>query len=79
MAQTPPRHNSDAPIPLCASASAYEPGIWHGPDIAPPPQGVQTERGAERHRRCRWLPNVGKGSLIITLKRTEVRRRVSLG
>jgi nuclear GTP-binding protein len=33
-----------------------EPGIWHGPGIAPPPQGVQTERGAERHRRRRWLP-----------------------
>jgi hypothetical protein len=39
------------------SASAYEPGIWHGPGIAPPLQGVQTERGAELHRRRRWLPH----------------------
>ena len=56
MAQTPPPHNSDAPIPLCGTASAYELGIWHGPGTAPPPQGVQTERSAERHRRRRWLP-----------------------
>ena len=34
MAQTPPPHNSDAPIPLRGFASAYEPGVWHSPGIA---------------------------------------------
>ena len=56
MAQTPSPHDSDAPIPLRGFASAHEPGLWHGPGIAPPSQGLQTERLAERHRRRRWLP-----------------------
>jgi hypothetical protein len=48
-AQTPVPHNSDAPFPFCEFAPAYEPGIWHSPGIAPPPQGVRTERGTELH------------------------------
>jgi hypothetical protein len=76
MAQTPSPLNFDAPIPLCGSASAYERGIWHGPGIAPPPQGVQTECGAERHRRRRWLPQ-RRQKQSGQLKRAKVSRRVS--
>ena len=57
MAQTPLPHDSDAPILLCGSASAYDPGTWHGP-ATPARQGIQTERGTERHPRRRWLPQL---------------------
>ena len=39
-----------APILLCGFESVHEPGVWHGCGITLPPQGVQTEHGAECHR-----------------------------
>jgi hypothetical protein len=56
MAQTPPPHNPNAPIPLGGPASAHEPRLSNSTCITPPPQSVQAERGAERHGRCRRLP-----------------------
>src|SRR5882757_5795517 len=68
-----PGHNSDAPIPLCRFASAYEHGIWHGPSIAPPPQDIQMSATVG----VVGFPNIGKGSLINILKWAKVCRRVS--
>ncbi|KAI0267562.1 hypothetical protein BGY98DRAFT_398335 [Russula aff. rugulosa BPL654] len=51
MAQTPPHTTPNAPIPLRGSASAYEPGIAHRVRRINKPS-----EDAERHRRCRWLP-----------------------
>jgi len=77
MTQTPLPHNSDAPILLCGFASAHEPGTApaslrflkaYKPSAAP-----SITLGVVR------FPNVGKGSLIHTLKWAKVRRRVSLG
>jgi len=55
VARAPSPHNSDDPIPFCRSASMNEPGIWHSPNLTPPPQGVQIVPSAEYHRRRRWL------------------------
>ena len=56
MAQTPPPLDSDAPVPFRRLTSTHKSGLWHGPGITPPPQGIQIECGAERHRRRRWFP-----------------------
>jgi len=79
MAQTPTPHNTYAPIPLYRFASAYEPGIWHGPSIAPPLQDVQSSAAQSATVGVVCFPNVSKSSLIDTLKWAKVRHFVSLG
>jgi hypothetical protein len=55
MAQTPPPHNPQHSPSALRAASAYE-RLWTRACVSPPTQRVQTERGAEHHRRCRRLP-----------------------
>ena len=56
VAETPPPHNPDAPIPFCRPASTYESRLWHGARTSPSSQSVQAECSAEHYRRRRRLP-----------------------
>jgi nuclear GTP-binding protein len=64
-------------IPLCGFASVYEPGVCHGSSIAPPPQGIQTERNMECNRCIFGFPNVSKSSLINMLNRAKFHELIS--
>jgi nuclear GTP-binding protein len=78
MAQTPPPHNSDAPIPLCSShqhtnlASGTAPALLCLFKAYKPSAAQSVTVGLV------GFPNVDKSILINTLKRVKV-RRVSLG
>ena len=69
---------ADAPLPFGRVQPVIEPIVCDGTRAASPLEGLQAERSVERDgRRCRFT-NVGKSSLINSLKRAKVRSRLSL-
>ena len=73
MAQPPPPHNLNAPLPLRGLASAHEPRLWNRTCVL---KAYKLSAARSITLGVVGFPNVGKSSLINTLKRAKVRYRV---
>ena len=73
MAQTPPPHNSDAPIAGPHQRTNLASGT--APALLPLLKAYKPSASQSVSVSVVGFPNVGKSSLINTLKRAKVRRR----